>query len=751
MSSELPSIRLYGIRHHGPGSARAVLAALERDPPQVVLIEAPVDAEAVLALAADPEMRPPVALLGYAVDQPERAVFSPLAVFSPEWVALRWALDRDVPVRCIDLPTRNVLAPRGTEQATLDQGVAAGSRPLDPLAALAMAAGYDDPERWWEDVVEHRFDADPFDAVAEAMTELRRGGGVEGGVGLDGGDGDTFERQREAQMRSRIRAAVAEGFAELAVICGAWHVPALVDALDRRVARADAVLLRGMPKVKSAITWVPWTHRRLASATGYGAGVTAPGWYHHLFIHGGRDSVARWFAEAAQLLRAADHRASAADVVDATRLADALAVVRGRPTAGLAEVDDAARAVLGGGSDAPMRIISSELVIGTQLGRVPTATPMVPLARSLAAEQKRCRLRPEAAARHLELDLRQPLHLERSRLLHKLLLLDLPWGRPADGRGSAGTFRETWQLRWEPEFEVRLIEASGLGTTVDLAATAAVRSRASTAVSLGALTSLLEECLLAGLDEAAGEVLRMIDERSSLSNDVTRLMDAVPALARTARYGDVRNTDADVLRRVLDGMMSRIAAGIGPACMALDDDVAAAMAASIRDVQSAVSLLGDTRHLSVWRAALHDLGGRSLIHGLVQGLTTRLLCDAGEFDADEMSRRVSRAVSSGTPPLESAAFVEGFLGGSGTVLVHDPMLLGVIDGWLAGLSGDAFVDALPLLRRTFGAFEPAERRVLGERVRSGTAPGAHRGVIELDAERVAAALATVGLLLGVEA
>jgi hypothetical protein len=27
----------------------------------------------------------------------------------------------------------------------------------DPIGALAEAAGYDDPERWWEDVVEHRF------------------------------------------------------------------------------------------------------------------------------------------------------------------------------------------------------------------------------------------------------------------------------------------------------------------------------------------------------------------------------------------------------------------------------------------------------------------------------------------------------------------------------------------------------------------------------------------------------------------
>src|SRR5438046_1701071 len=30
---------------------------------------------------------------------------------------------------------------------------------IDPLGVLAQAAGYDDPERWWEDAVEHRTSA----------------------------------------------------------------------------------------------------------------------------------------------------------------------------------------------------------------------------------------------------------------------------------------------------------------------------------------------------------------------------------------------------------------------------------------------------------------------------------------------------------------------------------------------------------------------------------------------------------------
>ncbi len=45
----------------------------------------------------------------------------------------------------------------------------------------------------------------------------------------------------------------------------------------------DNRLLARLPKTKVAATWAPWTSGRLALDSGYGAGVTSPGWYQHLF------------------------------------------------------------------------------------------------------------------------------------------------------------------------------------------------------------------------------------------------------------------------------------------------------------------------------------------------------------------------------------------------------------------------------------------------------------------------------------
>ena len=98
------AVHHFGIRHHGPGSARRLLAALAELRPAHVLVEGPSDLSDLLPLLADPAMVPPVALLAYAADRPGAASFWPFAEFSPEYQAIRWALANDVPVGLIDLP-----------------------------------------------------------------------------------------------------------------------------------------------------------------------------------------------------------------------------------------------------------------------------------------------------------------------------------------------------------------------------------------------------------------------------------------------------------------------------------------------------------------------------------------------------------------------------------------------------------------------------------------------------------------------
>jgi hypothetical protein len=538
---------LLGVRHHGPGSARAVWRALSASRPDVVLIEGPPEADPLVRFAADVQMRPPVALLAYPLtgDVAARAAFWPFAEFSPEWQAISWATANGVPVQFCDLPVayRFGAAPVPAEPSSSDRH--------DPIGALAAAAGYDDPERWWEDVVEHRLDHNdplaPFEAIASAMTAVRE-------TAPEPAEAERVEEQRrEAYMRQVMRAA-RKRYQTVAVVCGAWHVPALTDPLPPAV--ADTRVLRGLSKAKVGMTWVPWTHGRLASWSGYGAGVRSPGWYHHLFT--ARDRVVtRWLVQVATVLRDEGLPVSSAHLIEATRLAETLATLRGRPLAGLAEVTEATRAVLCDGDELRVALVDRRLVVGERLGEVPASTPGAPLLADLAAAQKRLKMPADAVPKELDLDLRRDIDANRSRLLYRLLALGVAWGKPQAARRGKGTFWESWRLQWQPEFAVDLIAASGYGTTVLAAATTRSVERAAAGGSLSEVTAVVERCLLADLPDALRPVLQTLEDRMALDTDVTHLMEALPALARTLRYGDVRGTDVGALGAVTATMLTR--------------------------------------------------------------------------------------------------------------------------------------------------------------------------------------------------
>jgi hypothetical protein len=697
------SITILGVRHHGPGSARAVRAALGALAPDMILIEGPPEAAPLLDHVNS--LVPPVAILAHAPDRPGRAAFWPFADFSPEWQAIRFAAAAGLPVRFVDLPAATVLA--GDDAAAEGERRPGGLISDDPLGWLSRAAGHDDPERWWEDVVEHRLAGDPlelFTAVSEAMAALRAA------AEADGWAASQRELRREAAMRQGVRAAVREGRERIAVVCGAWHAPALASLPPARV---DSNLVRGLPRVKASATWVPWTAQRLTYASGYGAGVASPGWYGHLWRS--EDHIAeRWVARVTALLREADLAAPPASAVETVRLAETIAALRGRSLPGLSELTDAVLAVLCQGNEVPLSLIHGRLVVGDELGVVPDEVPTVPLQADFEATCRRLRFRPTAADRQVELDLRNDTDRGRSRLLHRLRLLGIGWGTVVSS-SSSGTFREGWLLHWRPEYVVSLIERARYGTTVDAAATAVVVERAEDAADFARITELVEAAVLADLPDALPAVTAALERRSARTGDIAHLMAAAPPLARVLRYGSVRQTDTDLVRGVLDSTLIRVCAGLAAACMSLDPRAATAMLAAIENADGAIALAGSDQQVRDWRAALRAVAELAGAVSILQGRCVRLLLDAGELTAAQAQQRLARALSAGP---EAVAWLEGFVRGSGSLLLRDEPLWNLIDDWLSSLSAETFEAVLPLLRRAFSQFTGPEREQMGNKVRA---------------------------------
>jgi hypothetical protein len=289
------------------------------------------------------------------------------------------------------------------------------------------------------------------------------------------------------------------------------------------------------------------------------------------------------------------------------------------------------------------------------------------------------------------------------------------------------------------------------GNTVEAAATACARDQAEKATSLAGLGELLDLSLLAALPAAAARIMERLDEQTALTADVLALLAALPPLARTLRYGDVRQTDAATVARVVDGLVARACVALPFGVRGLADEAATRLLAQLIAGDAAIRLLQDDEHGAAWFTAL-EAGARSeASHPLLAGRAVRILVEQGHWPMDEASRHLVLLCSRAVAPLAAAQWLEGFLQGSGTLLVHNDALWHAVNGWVLSLPAESFVELLPLLRRTFGTFEPPERRQLAERASTGAAGSAAvaAGTTQaIDPARARRVLPVLAMILG---
>lgn len=732
------------------------LAELE---PDCILIEAPQDAEGVLKHLGHEGLEPPLAILIYNPKNLQQAAYYPFAEFSPEWQALQYAHQQNVEVRFMDLPAGYSFALEDVVESQFelfqqDEPAVPTNRlwQLDPLGQMAQIAGYTDRERWWEVTFEQQSnELAIFPAITQMIDALR----------FPPSRDETAETlRREAYMRETIRKARKEGFQRIAVVCGAWHAPVL-DRIDEFTASGDKTILRGTKKIKVAATWIPWSYPRLAKSSGYAAGVISPAWYELLFQKK-EDTVVHWMVNAATLLRQHDLHVSPAHAQEASRLALTLAQLREHQIPGLQELEEAALSVLCEAQPSRMELIRNRLIIGDRVGSVPEDIPVPPLQKDIEQQLKSTRMKSywgqegkfwlKATKNNPYgfIDLRKDNDREKSLLLHRLLILDIPWGsQKSTSDLTKSGFKEIWQLQWKPDFAIQIIEKSALGNTLLEAATHQVIQDAGLADHLKSLTELVLQVLQADLSAAVAPVMEIFQRMVAAARDVQILLAGLPPLVTIIRFGDTRQTDVGAVEQVLNEVVPRICLGLPGICQAIDEEVARELFQEVIKANHALAQLNREDFTDDWYRAIHKIAEARQSHPLLRGLASRLLFDKGLETHLESEKRMHLALSAGQTIPDAAMWLEGFLYGSGLVLIHYPPLWQLLDDWVRTLPEATFPEVLPLLRRTFSSFSPAERSRMLQLAKKGQVSQTEESLEqEIIPDAAGPLLDTIQLLLG---
>lgn len=754
-------LKVFGIRHHGPGSARSLIKALKDMQPDCILIEGPSDAQSALMYAEDDHLEPPVALLIYKPNDLRRASYFPFANYSPEWQAIRYGLKEDVEIRFIDLPmalqfTLEDEAAEIRQTSLADALQDESQKPIinDPLGYVASIAGYKDSERWWDTVFEtNQGTKDTFEAVNELITTLRKELGRQE---------SPQTLLREAFMRKMIRQARKNGFERIAVVCGAWHMPVL-ENVDQFKVGSDNALLKGIKRAKVSVSWIPWSYEQLANQSGYGAGVVSPAWYDLLFEKHD-EVVTQWMVRVAQLFRKQDFDSSPAHVMEAVRLANTLAAMREKPLPTLEEMEEAALAVFCQGETLQLNIIRKALVIGEKVGKVSEHIPMIPFQKDLMSIVKSARLskyweNPEEVWLKATktnprggIDLREEADLLKSHLLHRMNILGITWGRQQTfSDNDLGSFKEYWKLKWNPGFTLRIIEAAMWGNTVKSAAAQYLVKNAREEEHLSTLTKFVKEALNAGLNEIMDELLQKMQAVAAQTHQVLSLMESLPPLAWIVQYGDVRQTNITAVSDLIDELVPRICIGLPGLCVNIDEGVVEEIFQKLIATHRAINGLDNEDLSGQWQKSLTAIATSHVAEERLQGVCTRILFDKSILSSEATAKLMQFAISKGNSVLAIARWVEGFLYGSGLLLVHHPALWKLIDNWVTNLHPDHFNEVLPLLRRAFAEFTESEREKMMELAQKPEGSPIFAGPVEemeFDEEREAVVLPVVKRILG---
>src|SRR5438445_1502771 len=738
---------IFGVRHLSPAAAWHLRQLLDRVRPKLVLIEGSDDADDLIPHIVSPKSKLPIAILAYTTDAPVRTFVYPLATYSPEYQALIWCQEHKAKARFMDLPSSVFLGlmdrddgtavlekekpEKKDDKAKLDQTDDDADAETAPVVEekskcdsvydqVARLAGEPDYETYWERHFEQlRADNTYLNAARSYGEELR--------AMEDFSTRHAVENLvREAYMRRKIQQAVADGVnpEQIVVVTGAFHATALGPESPPITDEEFAKLRRR----ESKMTLMPYSFFKLSSQSGYGAGNHAPAYFELVWnSYNGNTAAALptlFLTSVARELRAAGTFRSTAEVIDGVRLAETMAGMKNSlPT--LRELQDAAVTLLGQGDPAVVRESLLRVEVGTAIGALAQGVSQTSIQDDFYRELSRLKLdqfKP-GVKRDLDLDLRENrrvktaeaafLDLHRSSFLHRLAVLEVPFGKKLEVRQEGTTWAERWVLQWTPEAEIAIVEAVLLGETIELAVAFKFKQRLEKCTSISEAATIIRqacECGMSGSIELARQTLQRLANDSS---DFTALASATSELGLVIRYGDVRHFDAEPLKPLLEQLFLEVALSLVGAA---NCDLAAArnMVTGISELNKVALDYTSMIDELLWVGELQKLARADHLNPLLPGYACALLVERNLISNDELAKEVSRRLSPGISADLGAGWFEGLAKRNRYALLTRLALWEQLDKYVGSLTDDEFKRALVFLRRAFGDFSPAEKNSITE-------------------------------------
>lgn len=480
------------VRHHSPGSAVLVKNWIDKNKPKLILIEGPSEANDLIEHIVAKDSRPPLAILSFFVDEtnhynyngvlspdpsiPARfQVYYPFISYSPEFIALKEAYKRKIPVYFIDLPLTGIihtLVKEENPQFMLKQEEVynISSKFYQKLSQIFE---FDNFEETWETLFEIGSNqADIYNLQESRLTYCSC---IRQTLNKDLLDADgTLDR--EEFMKFNIEKYIKKHGVDrkdVLVITGGLH---------------SVVLPETEPKDKNFITegmlnsLIPYSYYRISEISGYSSGNQGPQFYDDIWqkfnssIENSFESTSlEVISDILRKARAQGNPVSISDSINAFQGAKLLSMLRRRSEPGLKDVIDSIYMTLVKGNPEVegkyLEKIIRNRIIGHKVGKITKNLGRLPLQTDFYEQLEVRGIKFSENRQTFSLWLQNQDDLKTSELFWRIKYLGFNILERASGpdvlKGITGKLKETWHLDWSPSIDVKLIEQSSYGSTVE--------------------------------------------------------------------------------------------------------------------------------------------------------------------------------------------------------------------------------------------------------------------------------------------
>ena len=705
-------MKTFGIRHFSPAGAYFLRQFLDEVKPSLVLIEGPADFDFLIDDIVSKNLVPPFAIMAYTKEAPIDTILYPFAEYSPEYQAILWARENNTECHFFDLESDIILGLEKRDDETKDEEIISEINPNKSIET--------DMEVFWERTLEQSEDMHAYRAGSALFGESIRKD--------TNSDDKSFIRDtvRESFMKRKIKEYIEKGFdtEKIVAITGAFHTSA-IESLEGAMSDKE---YKALVRRESNVTLMPYSYYRLSKRTGYGAGNAAPAYYELLwqgFLNGDITYHERkYLSSLAKYMREHGGIVSSAQVIEATRLARELAIIRGGSVPTLEDLKDASITCMGGGSFGEMAMGFAETDIGKKIGSVPQDAMQTSIQSDFTLKLKQLKLEKykELVATPLQLDLRENLRvkseesafldLNRSFFLYRLVVLGIDFAKIKKSNQDNATWAENWILQWTPEAEIQIVESVLKGDTIADAVAFVLGEKLSEATKISEIAEVIEAAFNCGLPKIVEGAKRSLDEMANGTIAMCDIADTVSKLSNMISFGDIRKLDRKPLEPIVKRLCIRASLMlVGES--ACDDIAAATLADDIQKIHS-VFMMQDFLDESFWFDKLIELSNRDDLNTKISGLATAILLDAGKIDELTLRMEVSRRLSMGMPAELGANWFAGLSMRNHYALIGRLTLWESLSEYLDTLDEEEFRRSVVFLRRAFVEYSAKEKDMIAE-------------------------------------